>query len=55
MDDSSYTAGKQDLPPTGLPHVFINGVFVKRDNKATDRFPGQPIRYPVEDKPYNVP
>jgi hypothetical protein len=28
---------------------------VKKHNKATDMFPGKPIRYPVEEKPRHVP
>ena len=53
-EGSSYKAGEQGLPPIGIPHVMVNGVFVKRDSKATDQFPGLPIRYPVEDKPRHV-
>ena len=30
--------------------MIVNGKFVKRDGKATDVFPGQPIRFPVEEK-----
>ena len=54
-EGSTYKAGQQGLPPVGMPHVIVNGVFVKKDNKATDKFPGQPIRYPVEDKPRHIP
>jgi N-acyl-D-amino-acid deacylase len=54
-EGSGYQAGTQGLPPIGLPHVIVNGVFVKRDNNATDNFPGLPIRFPVEDKPRHVP
>ena len=54
-EGSDYKAGEQGLPPVGLPHMIVNGVFVKRDSKATDQFPGQPIRYPVEDKPRHLP
>ena len=50
-EGSSYKAGEQGLPPIGLPHVIVNGVFVKRDNEATNELPGQPIRYQVEDNP----
>ena len=52
---STYTKGEQGLPPVGIPHVIVNGGFVKRDNKATDQFPGQPIRYPVEEKGRFIP
>ena len=54
-EGSSYKAGEQGLPPIGLPHVIVNGVFVKRDDKATNQFPGQPIHYPVEEQPRHVP
>jgi hypothetical protein len=54
-EGSSYKKGEQGLPPHGLPHVIVNGVFVKKHNKATDMFPGKPIRYPVEEKPRHVP
>jgi hypothetical protein len=52
---STYKKGEQGLPPVGIPHVIVNGTFVKRDNKATNKFPGQPIRYPVEEKGRFVP
>jgi N-acyl-D-amino-acid deacylase len=47
---SSYKAGENGLPPIGLPHVIVNGQFVKRDNKATNVMAGEPIRYPAEIK-----
>ena len=47
-EGSDYKAGEQGLPPTGLPHVIVNGQFVKRDGKATNAMAGVPIRYPVE-------
>jgi len=47
-EGSNYKAGENGLPPVGLPHVIVDGVFVKRDNKATGALPGKPIRYPVE-------
>lgn len=49
-EGSNYQAGKNGLPPTGMPHVLVNGQFVKRNNQATNIFPGKPIRYPVEEK-----
>jgi hypothetical protein len=54
-EGSSYKSGEHGLPPKGLPHVIVNGVFVKKDNNATNVFPGQPIRYPVEEKGRFVP
>jgi N-acyl-D-aspartate/D-glutamate deacylase len=47
-EGSDFRAGMNGLPPKGLPHVIVNGQFVKRDGKATDARPGVPIRYPVE-------
>ena len=47
-EGSGYKAGENGLPPIGMPHVIVNGVLVKRDGKATDVFPGLPVRYPVE-------
>jgi N-acyl-D-glutamate deacylase len=52
---SSYKKGEQGLPPIGMPHVIVNGVFVKQNNKATDKFPGQPIRYAEEKESRHVP
>lgn len=54
-EGSDYKAGTQGLPPIALPHVIVGGVFVKKDNKATGKFPGQPIRYPVQQKPRHEP
>jgi N-acyl-D-aspartate/D-glutamate deacylase len=54
-EGSSYKKGENGLPPIGLPHLIVNGVFVKKDNTATDAYPGQPIRYPVEEKGRFVP
>ena len=54
-EGSSYKGGENGLPPEGLPHVIVNGQFVKRDNKATDVMAGQPIRYPIEENGRFVP
>ena len=52
---STYKKGENGLPPKGLPHVMVNGQFVKKDGKATDVMAGQPIRYPVEKEGRFVP
>ena len=52
---ATYSAGENGLPPVGLPHVIVNGVFVKRDNQATGELPGLPIRYPVESESRHKP
>ena len=54
-EGSDYKAGMNGLPPKGLPHVIVNGQFVKKDNKATNILSGQPIRFPVEEKPRFIP
>ena len=54
-EGSDYEMGKNGLPPFGIPHIIVNGVLVKKDNKATDEFPGLPIRYPVEEKGRFIP
>ncbi|ARN74276.1 aminoacylase [Oceanicoccus sagamiensis] len=47
---STYKAGTNGLPPIGIPHVIVNGEFVKKDNSATGSLPGLPIRYKEEEK-----
>lgn len=54
-EGSDYKTGMNGRPPNGLPHVIVNGQFVKRDNKATNVMAGLPIRYPVEEKGRFVP
>jgi cytosine/adenosine deaminase-related metal-dependent hydrolase len=53
-EGSGYKAGENGLPPIGLPHVIVNGQFVKKDDKATNIMAGLPVLYPVEDKPRHV-
>lgn len=49
-DNSTYEKGT--LPTTGIPHVIVNGKVVVRDSQVLpDVFPGQPIRFPVAEKP----
>ncbi len=49
-EGSDYKPGMNGLPPIGLPHVIVNGKFVKKDNKATNIMAGVPIRFPAEEK-----
>lgn len=49
-EHSTYKAGTSGLPSTGIPYVLVNGVIVVKDSKVQKVFPGQPIRFPVEDK-----
>ena len=55
-DNSTYTAGENGLPSTGIPYVIVNGtIVVKKSKVLADVKPGQPIRYPVEDKGRFIP
>ncbi len=48
-NNSTYAEGTK--PTTGIPFVIVNGTVVVRDSKVlTDVYPGQPIRFPVEEK-----
>lgn len=48
-DNSTFTAGENGLPSTGIPYVIVNGVVVVEKSKVlADVKPGLPIRYPVE-------
>ena len=50
-EHASYEPGTSGLASTGIPYVLVNGVVVVRDSKiAEDVFPGQALRFPVEDK-----
>ena len=49
-DNSTYEKGT--LPSTGIPHVIVNGTLVMKDQEPLKGVnPGQPIRFPVENKP----
>lgn len=48
-DNSTYAKGTK--PTTGIPYVIVNGTVVVRDSEVLDGVtPGQPIRFPLEDK-----
>jgi hypothetical protein len=49
-DNATYKAGEQGRPTTGIPYVVVNGTIVVKDSKVQRVYPGQPIRYPVEEK-----
>ena len=38
------TALQPQLPPVGIAHVLVNGVFVVRDGQPTSARPGRPLR-----------
>jgi hypothetical protein len=51
QDNATYKVGEQGLPSTGIPYVIVNGtVVVKNSEFQYDVFPGQPVRFPVEQK-----
>ena len=55
-DNAGYKIGSNGLPSTGIPFVLVNGVIVVKDSKVMDDvYPGQAIRYPVEEKGRWVP
>lgn len=48
-DNATYAHGTR--PTTGIPYVIVNGEIVVRDSEVQlDVFPGQPIRFPIEDQ-----
>lgn len=48
-DNATYAKGT--LPTTGIPYVIVNGTVVVKDSQVLkDVYPGQPIRFPVEEK-----
>jgi N-acyl-D-glutamate deacylase len=51
QDNSSFKTGEQALPTTGIPYVIVNGTVIVKDSEFQyDTYPGQPIRFPMEDK-----
>ena len=50
-EHATFKAGTSGLPSTGIPYVLVNGVVVVRDSVAQkDVYPGQSLRFPVEEK-----
>ena len=49
-DHATYKGGEGGLPSTGIPYVLVNGTVVVKDSKVLEVYPGQPIRFPVEDQ-----
>jgi len=47
---STYKAGEQGLPPTGIPYVIVNGTIAMKSGEVRGINAGQSIRYPVEPK-----
>ena len=48
--NATFKAGSQGLASTGIPYVLINGTVIVKDSKVLkDVYPGQPLRFPVEE------
>ena len=48
-DNATYVIGSNGLPSTGIPYVLVHGTVVVRESEIVEGvYPGQPIRYPVE-------
>lgn len=48
-DNSDYNVGT--LPTTGIPYVVVNGTLVVKDSKVlADVFPGEAIRFPIQEE-----
>jgi hypothetical protein len=55
-DNATYVIGSNGLPSTGIPYVLVNGTMAVRDSEVVEGvYPGQPIRYPVEETGRWVP
>ena len=55
-DNAGYKIGSNGLPSTGIPYVLVNGVIMVKDSKVQEGiYPGQPIRYPIEENGRWVP
>ena len=49
-EHATYQTGSQGLASTGIPYVLVNGTVVVKDSKVLkDIYPGQPLRFPVEE------
>jgi len=55
-EHATYKAGENGLPSTGIPYVLVNGTIVVKESKVLEGvYPGQAIRFPVEEKGRFVP
>jgi len=54
-EGAGYKSGGNGLPPVGLPHVIVNGVFVKRNGEATGALSRLPIHYTAESEGRHEP
>lgn len=54
VDNADYNNGMR--PTTGIPYVIVNGTLVVKDSKVlAEVFPGEAIRFPVEESGRFVP
>ncbi len=55
-EQATYSRGKNGLPSLGIPYVLVNGTVVVQDSKVLKGiYPGQAIRFPVEDTGRFIP
>lgn len=55
-ENATYKNGTNGLPSSGIPYVLVNGTVVVRDSKVLkDVYPGQSIRFPVEETGRFIP
>jgi hypothetical protein len=51
IENATFKSGSQGLASTGIPYVLVNGTVVVKDSTVLkDVFPGQPLRFPVEEQ-----
>ena len=55
-EHATFKSGTSGLASTGIPYVLVNGTVVVSDSKVLkDVYPGQSLRFPVEEKGRFVP
>jgi cytosine/adenosine deaminase-related metal-dependent hydrolase len=55
-EHATFQSGTNGLPSTGIPYVLVHGTIVVKDSRVLKGvFPGQPIRFPLEEKGRFVP
>jgi len=49
-ENATFKTGSQGVASTGIPYVLVHGTVVVKDSKVLkDVYPGQPLRFPVEE------
>ena len=55
-EHATFKSGINGLPSSGIPYVLVNGTVVVRDSEVVKGvYPGQALRFPVEEKGRFVP